>query len=197
MSMTSFEATNNFRNALLTTKEILPQYYTDMISQRLYSSGAGSRLKYDTIEQAEMALVKAYWNDITDELDESLKLPECTYLATTDVKGWNGMLDLNDMLDSEMVIFIDPKNTGKLSLAVERNGDEYPQCLPYADRTVAILGPENGHTVIYTFHPGDPLPPSTFDVGIHADGISYHPGMKITVAEAKKLGFRHAKLILV
>ena len=190
------DSTFIFKLAVSNTKQNMPQYYHDVLEQRLYTNGAGSRTQYDTIESLDAALDGANWVDITDELDPAVKAPECVYLATTDITGWNGLLDIDSMDDSEMLEFIDTKNTGRLSIAATRNSSEYPQCLPLAKRTVAILGPEDGIQILYTFHPGDPIPMSTFKVGEHENGISYHPGMRITAKEAKELGFKHAKLLL-
>lgn len=48
---------------------------------------------------------------------------------------------------------------------------------------------------MYTFHPGNPVPASTFKAGEPNEktGKVYKDGDEITVAEAMELGFKHVK----
>lgn len=63
--------------------------------------------------------------------------------------------------------------------------------------TILITGPEDGiGDCMYTFHPGNPVPASTFKSGeINEEGQkkTYKDGDRITVKEAKELGFKHLK----
>ena len=59
---------------------------------------------------------------------------------------------------------------------------------PHVDFTVCILGPNDDSEVLWTFHPGDPIPPSVIKVGVHRDGDRF------TKQEAIDAGLRWVKL---
>ena len=101
------------------------------------------------------------------------------------------MLDINRFTDDTVCHFRDFKNTGFLSLCMKTGQRER------VGYTILIVGPEDGiGDCMYTFHPGNPLPASTFKSGeVNEEGQKklYKDGDTITVKEAKALGFKHVK----
>ena len=55
-------------------------------------------------------------------------------------------------------------------------------------KNLKIIGNEEGHDVVFTFHPGEPVRPSLLEVS------DCHNGTKLTKVEALNLGFDLAKV---
>lgn len=169
------------------TKKVLPDYFKSCLQQRL-ATGIGSTTDYTTVEDLENALMTANWSPWIDTA--GVLAPGCRAVITTDISGHHGMLDLADFNPDDVCHFNDFKKTGFLSLCI--NTDKRQD----VGFTILISGPEEGlGEVVYTFHPGNPVPASTFKVGdVHEEtGKAYKDGDEITVAEAMKLGFKHVK----
>jgi len=93
-----------------------------------------------------------------------------------------GMVKVADQPEDTIFTIEDQKNTGKVSLVMKGN-----HRIP-AEETWIILGPEQGKEVVYTFHPGEPIPratTSTEDLPV---------GTELTKAQALELGFNLAKV---
>jgi hypothetical protein len=85
---------------------------------------------------------------------------------------------------NERVVLADPKRTRTVEATVAPPAG---WTAPAADFTVLIVGDDQGHRVVFTFHPGEPRAPSTMlDIGL--------AGRVVTPAEALDLGFTHAKV---
>lgn len=167
------------------TKEMLPDYFVKTLTQRL-SSGLGSITEADTVEEMEGDLMDADWDPWEDKYN--VLAPGCKAFITYDIPGKYGMINLDERDPNEECFFVDPKNTGMLSLAIAT--DDRTD----VDYTILIIGPEEGKEIMYTFHPGAPIPPSTFKAGTaESGGSGYEAGDKLTVADAMKLGFKRAK----
>ena len=90
-----------------------------------------------------------------------------------------------DQPDDAMFVIADPKNTGKVSLMIWGwcDGNRL-----LTDETWVIIGPNDGEDVVYTFHPGEPVPRATTSTE------ELPVGTKLTKAEALALGFNLAKV---
>lgn len=173
------------QNAIKELKNSEPDYYNKCLTQRLFN-GIGSTTECDTIEEMEDALFDANWEP-WDDINHVVS-PDCKAFITHDIPGHYGMINLDQFNPTDIAHFRDPKNTGMLSLCV--NTDKRTD----VDYTVLITGNENGKDVMYTFHPGDPVPASTFAAGsTETGGSGYQDGDEITIADAIKLGFKRAK----
>lgn len=166
-------------------KEMMPDYFKKCLEQRL-SNGIGSTTEADTVEEMEGDLMDANWEPWEDKYN--VLSPGCKAFITYDIPGHYGMIDLTTRDPNEECFFVDPKNTGMLSLAIATTDRAD------VDYTILIVGQEDGKDVMFTFHPGAPLPASTFKSGDKESGGSgFEAGDKITVADAMRLGFRRAK----
>lgn len=164
-------------------------YLCSCLDQRL-ATGIGSVTGYTERGELYRDLVNAHWTPYVHE-----NIAEgCEAFITYDIAGYLGVIDLNDVPDETIGTFRDYKNTGTLSLVIEG----YPR--QYVNYTVLIIGPDDDEAgdnrpIVYTFHPGAPLRASEFKVGsVEEGGSGFKDGDKITVGEAKKLGFIHAKV---
>lgn len=167
-------------------KDNVPAYYNSCLAQRL-ANGMGSTTDFASVEALEAALLNANWEPWVDYKD--VLAPGCSGFITKDIPGHHGMIPLTKFSDDQICTFRDPKDTGFLSLCVATNERTD------VDYTILIIGNEPGiGEVMFTFHPGDPEPASTFKSGDTDEGGSgYRKGDEITVAKAKELGFRKAK----
>lgn len=173
------------RTCIKNLKDLEPDYYAKCLEQRLMT-GIGSTTECTTIQEMENDLMEANWEPWDDK--NNVLSPGCKGFITYDIPGEYGMIDLDTLDPNTEVFFKDFKNTGMLSLCVDSN-----KRTP-VDFTILIIGNENGKDVMFTFHPGEPVPASTFAAGDKESGGSgYMSGDKITVADAMKLGFKRAK----
>lgn len=174
------EANNKAVNSAIdATKEYLGSYFENTCKQRL-EGGLGS--SYDGInsaEEMENALRSANW--IVAEHPDVM--PGCTAYTTKDIKsGHFGLLKIADLPDDATITASDPKGTGKVSMVV--SGEKGPE----VEDTWLITGDEDGHDVVFTFHPGEPVRPSLVEVENCPDG------KQLTKEEAIALGFDLAKI---
>lgn len=174
------EANNKAVNSAIdATKEYLGSYFENTCKQRL-AGGLGSN--YDdinSVEEMEDALRNANWT-VAEHPDV---MQGCTAYTTKDIKGGHfGLLKIAELPDDATITASDPKGTGKVSMVV--SGEKGPE----VEDTWLIVGDEEGHDVVFTFHPGEPVRPSLVEVKDCPDG------KKLTKEEALALGFDLAKI---
>lgn len=182
------KVTEYVRNCIQKTKTKMPDYFEKCLQQRL-KNGIGSTTDCETVEEMEAKLMSAKWYPWIDA--EGVLSTRCKGFLTDYITGYHGMLDINQFPDDAVCYFNDFKKTGFLSLCMKTDQRER------VDFTILITGPEEGiGDCMYTFHPGNPVPASTFKSGeLNEEGQkkAYQDGDTITVKEAKELGFKHVK----
>ncbi len=165
----------NIEEIINNTRTHLTEHWNRTVSSRLSAGGMGSRYpQHDNAESLEQTLVSAAW----EEYSHPAISGAVGYIAN--IPGEVGMISLDNLNDDCEVQLVDPKETGFLSAVVE--GDNYE---PTAF-TVMIVGDSDGQSVVYTFHPGDPVERSS---------ITGEP-RTVSVSEARELGFGLAKIEL-
>ena len=172
--------TSEVRSALANSQAYLSEYFENTCKQRL-ADGTGS--VYDNIEEVddmEEALYAAHWK----KAEHPDVIPGCQAYKTKDIKGGHlGLLKIAELPDDATITASDPKGTGKVSMTVTgEKGSE-------VEETWLIVGDEDGHDVVYTFHPGEPVRPSIVEVKDCPDGT------KLTKEQAIELGFDLAKIV--
>lgn len=175
------------RTCIKKTKDFDATYYEKCLKQRL-KDGIGSTTDCETVEDMEKALMSAHWSVWT--APNNVISPGCVAFVTKDIPGYHGMLDINQIPDGTVCHFRDVKNTGFLSLCTKTDTKKR------VNFTVLIAGPEDIGYIMYTFHPGEPVPASTFKSGELNESAQtevYNDGDVITVKTAKELGFKLVK----
>jgi len=161
------------KNVILKTREVIADYFASTVSQRL-AGGSGSRYpQYEDAESLVAALEDAEWV----KYDHPAIGEGCDGFKS-EIPGEIGMIELENLDDDDEVQLVDPKRTGSLSAVVK--GDSFVQ----VDFSVMIVGDHEGDLVVFTFHPGDPVRPSTIE----------GTPRTVTVREARDLGFDLAKI---
>jgi len=159
-----------------------PAYAERMFAQRLPDSGAGSiYLRFNTREELEEAIRAADY----EPAEHPAIAPGCKAYVTHDILGAYGMVLIETLPDDITLVIADPKNTGKVSLMLYGCSDD--NRLLTAE-TWVIIGPNEGEDVVYTFHPGEPVPRATTSTE------ELPIGTKLTKAEALARGFNLVKL---
>ena len=172
------ESNSRVRNAIKNSKEVMPNYWNKTLNQRSSKSAmvAGSRYDMDT-NSIEQMLLSANWEPYSDP---SISGGGNGFKA--DLSGYLGMIDINKLNPSDYVKLDDRKGTGFFSIICnEKIGDP-------VNYTIIIVGMEGDKEVVWTFFPGAPTP---------MEGIVADPSMngkEISVEEAKKMGFKFAKV---
>lgn len=166
-------------DAVNATKAIVPGYFEKTCKQRI-ATGTGSVFStINSVEEMEEAIVKADWIEAKHELVD----PPCKAYKTTSITGGQyGMVKIEDQPDDTIFHIEDQKNTGMVSLVMEGNTR-----IPTKE-TWLIIGPEQGRDIVYTFHPGEPVPVATTPTE------QLKVGTKLTKAEALEKGFNLAKV---
>ena len=148
----STNSTKAVREAIKNISEMMPEYWEKTLFQRIWN-GTGSIFStiYNIVDM-EQALIDAHW-----EVAENPNVaPGCTAYVTKDIPGGQyGMIPVAEQPKDQLFYIEDQKNTGKVSL-VMYTGKRIP-----AEETWLIVGPEQGKNVVYTFHPGEPIPRAT------------------------------------
>ena len=161
----------------LFTVEGKPSYWEQTLASR-QPNGFGSRFLKETSTEE---ILEWTWEPYLDCPD---LMKGCTALRAP-IKGILGVVRLSDLHPETKVSLSDPKSTGKVTPEIERSA--LPGVLGQVDYTVAILGDEGGREVVFTFHPGDPIRPSS----VPSEGRT---GSWVSVAEALSLGLEFAKI---
>lgn len=172
INVQSGDVHERIRQAFENAKTI-PGHLDGLLKARNSGSGGSKFKEPQTIER----LVNADWKPFSHPT-----LMSGTTGFVAPIPGYLGIVPLKDIPDNQEVTLDDGHKTGFLS-AIIRGKQNIP-----VNHTVLIVGDEGGKEVVYTFHPGDPIRPSSLQIG------DYQKGQKITAGEAKKLGFEYAKL---
>ena len=165
--------------AIETTKTVIPGYFESTLRQRAGAEegACGSIVEGVTINQLEEILKSADW----EEYSHDAVMKGCTAFKA-EIPGLMGIVDLRSLEPLAMVTLDDRKNTGKVSATVQGVRGEK------VGHTVLIVGDHEGHEVVFTFHPGDPVNPSSIDAkGCH--------GTRIFAADAIDIGLQTAKVV--
>jgi hypothetical protein len=168
--------------AIMNTKKVLNEHWEKTISMRL--SGIGQTGSYypqhNEAKTLEADLLEGGW----EELDHPAIMKGCKAYKTN-IPGKTGMQKLDLLSDPEdyEVKLIDAKNTGFLSAVIGINAHIVKQASP-TNFTVIIIGEHQGEKVVFTFHPGNPVEPSSIT----------GEERTVTVQEAIDLGFGLAKI---
>lgn len=182
----SQDINNYVIKAILNTKENSPDYFIACLKQRL-ADGQGSTTDFKTVEELEKALLAADW----EKFEHPNIAENCLGFITKSFGGYMGMIPL-EYLSNQLICRLDDiKGIGKLSLTCYADSDRYP-----VDYNVLIIGDDGFGPCMFTFHPGEPLKPST----LSSDGnneFGLKEGDTINVAQAKKFGFKYVKLLTI
>jgi hypothetical protein len=174
-------ATATVRAALDTTRRVLPAYLVQMIAQRADGPDAcGSYYPGRGPMDLDAALSEATWRpyahpDVMSGCDA----------FRAELPGVVGVVAAAALPSDARIVLADPKATGNVEATVAPPVGWDP---PTAEFTVLIVGEDDGHRVVFTFHPGAPIAPSH----LRFDG---NAGRVVTPAEALELGFTHAKVV--
>ena len=159
-----------------------PEYASKMFAQRLPESGMGSIYPFfDSREELEEAIRSADYQPAEHPAVAS----GCKAYVTKDIIGAYGMVQIANQPDNAKFVIADPKNTGKVSLMIWGWADGNRIV---TSETWVIIGPNEGEDVVYTFHPGEPVPRATTSTE------ELPVGTVLTKQEALEKGFNMAKV---
>ncbi|HEY9790649.1 MAG TPA: hypothetical protein V6D22_09645 [Candidatus Obscuribacterales bacterium] len=174
------------RQQAATALKSTPRDYLDKnISTRTPENRMGSYWEM-TADELKRAIHTADWKPFEDK-DGVIAAPARAYQSTIP-GGRLGMTTLESVPQDAKLYLVDPKGTGKWSLATSGAME------PVTDKATLIVGPgDDGKMISWTFHPGDPVRPSNLDsaklqsilgdMGISADTTR----IKITRAQLDKI----------
>ncbi len=173
---------NEVIKAINKTKEKIPQHWNTTVSMRLNGPGSYYR-QYDEVETLEAALLESEWTLFKHP--EIMNGCEAYISNNKELAGQTGMIELGLLSDPEdyEVKLIDAKNTGFLSAVIGMNAHIVADA-EATNFTVIIIGEHQGEKVVFTFHPGNPVEPSSIT----------GEERTVTVQEALDLGFGLAKI---
>jgi hypothetical protein len=178
------EHTSRIHQAIDSTRVAAPGYFESTLKQRT-TEPKGSRYEGIGPDELEKRIREADWQPYSSPN----VAPNCAAFIAV-LPGRLGIVSVSHIPDDAPIYLIDPKKTGAWSACVKGvPGDEELQ-------SVIILGPEAGKEVMYTVHPGAPLPfkpvtelPAEIAARVDADGR-----IALTKAEVVAIGFDFAKV---
>jgi hypothetical protein len=168
--------------AMAKTAATEPDYWAKCLAQRsAYESPCGSTYEL-TSGQLECALMASEWEEVSHP---AVQAP-CRVFKTT-LAGTVGIVPLRSLKRDAVITIRDPKATGKGEACIDRAN--VPSELATTTDTYMIAGDDEGGFMCFTFHPGEPVRPSTLDYGNGQDGWT-----AMTVAQALGMGLEFAKV---
>lgn len=180
MSALNYELRERVRGAINNTKSIQQPsgYWENMVKSRAMDTATGSYYALDP-EAVERLLFNAFWEEYSHEAIGEGCIGLQSYLI-----GFENIVPVESLDPSTVGVLMDPKGTGTMEFQVQGTTGQF------TDLTVMILGQHEGMEVIFTFHPGAPVRPST--VPTDPDKV----GKPITVKEALEMGLTNAKIVI-
>ena len=180
------KVTKRIQEAIKNTRVVAPGYYEATCVQRSPKSGCGSVVTaffghevYDGI--GHLCFYDA-WEGWQEYPNCPNLLPGCVAFRNNDLGGELGIVQISELDPDTKVTLDDRKGTGFISATVKGQRGKH------VGFTVAILGQEQDREVLFTFHPGDPVIPSS----VKAAGLH---GKVITAKEALAMGLETAKIV--
>ena len=172
--------------AIMNTKKVLNDHWKKTVSMRL--NGPGSHYhQHNEVKTLEADLLEAEWEEYLIEGKPHPAIMKGAVGYTAKIPGQTGMMKLDLLSNPENyeVKLTDAKNTGFLSAVIEAK-NKLDRLVQLCMFTVIIIGEHEGEKVVFTFHPGDPVEPSSIT----------GEERTVTVQEARELGFDLAKIEL-
>lgn len=166
--------------AIGNTKSALPDYWNNTLKQRLVD-GAGSVLHFEEVETLDQAILEV--NDWEEYKHESIA-QNCRAFKTKQLVGELGIVKIADLPEDITIKLEDRKGTGNVSAVVNILDFKRPE----EKFTILIVGEDNGLDVVFTLHPGEPIRPSSVQVGTVNLEKSY------SKQEIMELGLEYAKI---
>ena len=176
---------NAFWNLLILEGNGIPYHYTESILTSHLKGCAGSEFATDSVDALRHLLFADYgkeWEEFTP--DEGCAIPGCTYFRVFihTVVGANGAIPITSLSNNETLL-VQVNHANKYEVHFKTSYK-----IPTHWVTL-ILGKEGEKEIVFTMHPGLPMPAAD----IPASGIIPE---HITVSEAKKMGFKTVKLTI-
>jgi len=167
------------RAAIAATRAQLVEHWRGLVESRTlgHPSATGSVTDHKTVASLEAELDVVSWHPYSHPAVR----PGCTAFWTPDLRGVLGVVSIAELPVDVMLTLRDGHATGTVSAEVEGTYGAT------TDGTCLIVGDHNGMEVVFTFHPGEPVTPSS----VPASGFA---GRSVTRDEALSLGFSLAKV---
>ena len=171
-------ANQHIADCISSIKEILPAYWNSTLQQRL-AGGAGSCYDaFNSVEELEMAILTADWEETSHP-----SVPEGCRVFRTLLPGRFGLAKIADLPEDTILTADDRKNTQRVSLTLSGTRGEM------VEYSYLITGLEQDREVVFTVHPGEPIAPSK----VTTEELAH--GSTVSKAKALELGFIWAKLV--
>ena len=179
--------THYVRNAIMKTKEMIPEHWNTTLDNRANIRSVGSY--YDkTPKDLEFTLMNecTFESFVHPDIDSN-----CEGFITHGIRGYTGLIELEDRLSPEFPVKLENNKGNFLSCLVELEVSAYghydyllKEVYSENKPTVLIIGEHNNEKVVFTFHAGDPVTPSRIT----------GEEKTITAKEAISMGFDYAKV---
>jgi hypothetical protein len=177
LPMPTTDATLYVNDSIFNSIKHMPDYWQKCLEQRSLLSencqGSGYKL---TPEQIASRLLTAEWKPYS----HPSVMPGCMAFETN-LFGEMGVVPIDGLPETATLTLQDPKGTGKVEATI--SGSRM-----MASYTVIIIGEHEGKNVVFTFHPGAPVRPST----LPSEG---NVGKVLTKGQALAMGLQHAKIV--
>lgn len=170
--------------AIAATVETIPGYFEGHLAGRS-ASGDGS-----TVWRWGKACPDAA--SVLDVLLDTIwmEYPECPNLMAgcrayrAAIPGTIDLRKVSDLADDTPVVWVRTDHGYQYPTVAGTEGE-------YVDETVLIVGPEAGRTVVYTFHPGNPIKPSQISADTDTTAISTIAALKAAYPQIEWVKVAH------
>jgi len=166
----------------------LADHWRGLVASRTNGPAASGSVVSDALSpEVTVAMLRAAtWTPLTGPAAQSVRAPAVAFW-TPDVRGRVGVVPTASLPADARLTLRDPHDAGCVS--AEYEGDINVLGAP-AEGTCILLGPEGDAEIVWTFHPGLPVGPST----VPACALAVLERPWVTPAEAISLGLETAKI---
>lgn len=170
--------------AIANTIEVVPGYFEGHLAGRSASGDGSTVWRWGKACPDAGAVLDVVLDTLWQEYPSCPNLiPGCrAYRAA--IPGTIDLRQVSDLADDTPVVWVRTDHGYQYPTVAGTEGE-------YVDETVLIVGPEAGRTVVYTFHPGNPIKPSQISADTDVSAITTIAALKTAYPEIEWVKVAH------
>ena len=164
-------ATAEVWRAIANTIEVVPGYFEGHLEGRSAAGDGSTIWRWGKACPNGHAVMNTLLDTLWQEYPSCPNLiPGCTAYRAA-IPGTIDLRKVSDLADDTPVVWVRTDHGYQYPTVAGTEGE-------YVDETVLIVGPEAGRTVVYTFHPGNPIKPSQVSADTDVSNVTTIAALK-------------------
>ena len=170
--------------AIANTIEVVPGYFEGHLEGRSAAGDGSTVWRWGKACPDASAVLDVVLDTLWQEYPSCPNLiPGCrAYRAA--IPGTIDLRQVSDLEDDTPVVWVRTDHGYQYPTVAGTEGE-------YVDETVLIVGPEAGRTVVYTFHPGNPIKPSQISADTDVSAVTTIAALKTAYPQIEWVKVAH------